>query len=134
MKATATTAVRDDVRPGSIGDEFIDYEEWLRPGEPEVYVWGVKWEALYPGMRFVPDSDEARQWSEPLGLRFQEVRIETRAQPRLDLLQPPGQHRLARNCGVPSAATAAPICGGCGLVNTSDRRASGACTSSSQRA
>lgn len=77
VRATATTAVRDDVWVRSVGDEFTDYEEWIRSGEPEGYVWGVKWQGLYPGMRLMPESDETRQWSERLGLPFHEVLIET---------------------------------------------------------
>ena len=77
VRATATTAVGRDVWPRSLGDEFIDYEEWLRAGEPEGYVWGVKWQVLYPGMRLMPDSDETRSWSAQLGLPFHEVLIET---------------------------------------------------------
>jgi hypothetical protein len=77
VRATATTAVRRDVWPRSVGDEFTDYEDWLRSGEPEGYVWGVKWQVLYPGMQLLPASDETRQWSERLGLQFHEVLIET---------------------------------------------------------
>ena len=77
VRATATTAVRHDVWPRSLGDEFTDYEEWLRSGAPEGYVWGVKWQGLYPGMQLMPESDETRQWSARLGLPFHEVLIET---------------------------------------------------------
>lgn len=80
VRATATTAVRHDVWPQSVGDELTDYEEWLRCGEPEGFVWGVKWQALYPGMRLLPDSDETREWSERLGRPFHEVVIETNGQ------------------------------------------------------
>jgi hypothetical protein len=77
VRATVTTAVGRDVWPRSLGDEFIDHEEWLRSGEPEGYVWGVKWQGLYPGMRLMPDSNETREWSAQLGLPFHEVLIET---------------------------------------------------------
>ena len=77
VRATATSAVRPDVWSRSLADEFTDYEEWLRAGEPDGYVWGVKWQGLYPGMRPMSPTDETRQWSERLGLPFQEVLIET---------------------------------------------------------
>jgi hypothetical protein len=77
VRATATTAVRHDVWPRSLGDEFTDHEEWLRFGAPEGFVWGVKWQGLYPGMRLMPESDETREWSSLLGLPFHEVLIET---------------------------------------------------------
>ncbi|MEQ7010410.1 hypothetical protein ABN028_29955 [Actinopolymorpha sp. B17G11] len=77
VKASVTTAVRRDVWPRSLGDEFTEYDEWLRSGEPEGYVWGVKWQCLYPGMQLMPESDETRDWSALLGLPFREVLIET---------------------------------------------------------
>lgn len=79
VRATVTTAVRRDVWPRSLGDEFIDYGEWCRAGEPEGYVWGVKWHGLYPGMRLMPDSDESQGWSAQLGVPFHEALIETDA-------------------------------------------------------
>lgn len=77
VRATATTAVRSDVWPRSLGDELTDYDAWRRSGEPEGYVWGVKWQGLYPGMQLMPDSDETREWAALLGLPFHEVLIET---------------------------------------------------------
>lgn len=41
------------------------------------YVWGVKWQLLYPGAGVVEDSPRALQWSEALGIEFHEVCIET---------------------------------------------------------
>ena len=31
------------------------------------YVWGVRWQELYPGMRLLQDSAEARKWEGELG-------------------------------------------------------------------
>lgn len=77
VRAAASTAVRRDVWPHSLGDEFINYDEWLRSGEPDGYVWGVKWQGLYPGMKLMPESDETREWAALLGRPFHEVLIET---------------------------------------------------------
>jgi hypothetical protein len=77
VRASAWTAVRRDVWPRSLGDEFIDYDEWLRAGEPEGYVWGVKWQGLYPGMKLMPETDETREWAAQLGRPFHEVLMET---------------------------------------------------------
>jgi hypothetical protein len=77
VRATVSTAVRPDVWPRSIGDEFIDYDQWVGAGEPEGYVWGVKWQGLYPGMQLMPESDETREWSARLGLPVRAVQIET---------------------------------------------------------
>lgn len=79
VRATVSTAVRRDVWPRSVGDEFIDYDRWVGAGEPEGYVWGVNWQGLYPGMRLMPESDESREWSARLGLPVREVLIETNA-------------------------------------------------------
>lgn len=77
VRASVTTGVRRDVWPLSLGDELTDYDAWLRSGEPDGYVWGVKWQCLYPGIRLMPESNEVREWSEHLGLPFHEVLIET---------------------------------------------------------
>jgi len=41
------------------------------------YVWGVKWQNLYPGMSLVEGSPDARQWSVDLGIPFYEAAAET---------------------------------------------------------
>jgi hypothetical protein len=77
VRATVTTAVRRDVWSESVGDQFTDYDRWLQAGEPEGYVWGVKWQALYPGIQLMPPTDETRDWSSVLGLPVYEALIET---------------------------------------------------------
>lgn len=77
VRASASTAVQPDVWRDSLGDEFTDYERWIAAGEPDGYVWGVNWQNLYPGMRLLPESEEAKAWSAQLGRDFHEVRIET---------------------------------------------------------
>ena len=41
------------------------------------YVWGVKWQALYPGMSLAQESPAADTWSAQLDLPFYEVHIRT---------------------------------------------------------
>jgi hypothetical protein len=79
VRATVTTPVKPDVWAYSLDDELTDYDIWLRSGEPEGFVWGVKWHGLYPGMRLQPESDETREWAAQLGLPFHEAVIETNA-------------------------------------------------------
>lgn len=67
VKAVVETTVRHDVWTRSHDDVLTDYETWLASGEPEGYVWGVKWSMLYPGMSLLPNSDDAAQWSAALG-------------------------------------------------------------------
>ena len=56
---------------------LIDYDQGR---DLDGYVWGVKWQDLYPGMRLVPDSAEAGQWSRETGVPFHEAIIEANAQ------------------------------------------------------
>ena len=77
--ADVQTSVRDDVWPNSWSDEFIDYSEWQRRGEPEGYVWGVNDMAAYPGARYLAESERAGKWWTRLGQPMHEVRIETNA-------------------------------------------------------
>jgi hypothetical protein len=57
-------------------DEFIDYDEWVRAGEPNGYCW---WQPAlgYPGMSNVADSTLAASWSERMGRKMHEICIET---------------------------------------------------------
>jgi len=74
VRATVTTAVRPDVWPNSLDDRLTDYEQGV---EMDGYVWGVKWQCLYPGMRLIEDSAEAAEWSEKIDLSLYEALIET---------------------------------------------------------
>lgn len=51
----------------SWSDDFTDFEQWTKAGEPEVYVWGINWSLAYPGFQTIPDSAEAAEWSRRLG-------------------------------------------------------------------
>lgn len=74
VRATVTSAVPPEVWAKSLGDRLIDYETGV---ELDGYVWGVKWQALYPGMQFVSPSADASHWEGVLGVPFYEVFIET---------------------------------------------------------
>lgn len=67
VRATATTAVSPEIWKQSLDERLIDYE---RGRELDGYVWGVKWQVLYPGMKLVPGSADATQWSRELGGLF----------------------------------------------------------------
>ncbi|HEX8002362.1 MAG TPA: hypothetical protein VF519_06670 [Mycobacteriales bacterium] len=47
--------------------------------EPGDYVWGVRWQCVYPGGSVVEPSEEAARWSAEVGVPFTEVRIEANA-------------------------------------------------------
>ncbi len=74
VRATVTTAVSPEVWKRSLDERLVDYEQGR---DLDGYVWGVKWQVLYPGMKLVPDSAEARRWSREIGLPFHEATIET---------------------------------------------------------
>lgn len=74
VHATVETAVPEVIWARSLDDRLIDYQTGV---DLDGYVWGVKWQNLYPGARLVDDSARARHWSRALGLDFHEVTIAT---------------------------------------------------------
>jgi hypothetical protein len=74
VHAAATSALSPQVWGKSLDERLIDYDEGC---ELEGYVWGVKWQNLYPGMRLVSESAEAGRWSRSLEIPFYEAAIET---------------------------------------------------------
>lgn len=77
VRATAVSAVRRDVWRRSLDERLLDYEAYLAEPELDGYVWGVNWQALYPGMSLREESAEADDWSRAVGIPFFEARIET---------------------------------------------------------
>jgi hypothetical protein len=74
VRAAATSALSPEVWKRSLDERLVDYEQGR---DLDGYVWGVKWQALYPGMKLVRDSADAQRWSHDLGLPFHEAAIET---------------------------------------------------------
>jgi hypothetical protein len=77
VKFDYETRVRDDVWPDSWTDEFTDYQNWQKAGEPDGYVWGTNWSNAYPGIVVVHDSTTAKHWSKRLGKDMFEGTLET---------------------------------------------------------
>jgi hypothetical protein len=50
-------------------------DQW--PWEPDGYVWGTNWSVAYPGLRAVPDSAQAAEWSRRLGKQMFEATLAT---------------------------------------------------------
>jgi hypothetical protein len=73
VRASVTSAIRRDVWPYSLDDGLIEFETGV---ELDGFVWGVKWEDLYPGAELV-NSAEAEEWAGDVGVPFHEVKIET---------------------------------------------------------
>jgi hypothetical protein len=77
VMAQVTTALPDETWRLSWTNEFIDYKDWDRAGNPPGFVWGVCWSNAYPGLTYVGDSDVAREWSDRLGHPMHEITIGT---------------------------------------------------------
>ncbi|MEU3602973.1 hypothetical protein ABZ714_30335 [Streptomyces sp. NPDC006798] len=76
VQARCETSVPAETWQISLDDRLIDHETGA---DLDGYVWGVKWHALHPGARLLPESEATRHWSKALGIEFHEVRIETNA-------------------------------------------------------
>lgn len=72
--AEVSSAVPESVWQRSLDNRLIDYETGK---DLEGYVWGVKWQVLYPGGRIIADSELAARWSCALAVDFHEVEIGT---------------------------------------------------------
>lgn len=76
VEARCETSVPAETWRVSLDDRLIDHETGV---DLDGYVWGVKWHALYPGARLLPESEVTRRWSKAVGIDFHEARIETNA-------------------------------------------------------
>lgn len=74
VRASVTSAVSPAIWKRSLDERLVDYEQGR---DLDGYVWGVRWQALYPGMKLMPESADARHWARELGLPFHEATIET---------------------------------------------------------
>lgn len=74
VRATVTSALSPGVWKRSLDERLVHYEQGR---DLDGYVWGVKWQVLYPGMKLVLESADAKRWSNELGLAFYEAAIET---------------------------------------------------------
>jgi hypothetical protein len=74
VRAVVTSALTPQIWKQSLDERLVDYEQGhVLDG----YVWGVKWQALYPGISLARDSVDAERWSNELGIPFYEAAIET---------------------------------------------------------
>ncbi|MFI5841168.1 hypothetical protein ACIA8K_15845 [Catenuloplanes sp. NPDC051500] len=74
VRASTTSALSPQIWKQSLDERLVDHEQGA---DLDGYVWGVKWQALYPGLALVASSSEAQQWSRDLGLPFHEATIGT---------------------------------------------------------
>lgn len=76
VEARCESSVPPETWRDSLDDRLIDHESAVDLGG---YVWGVKWHALYPGAKLLPESAATRRWAQAVGTDFHEVRFETNA-------------------------------------------------------
>jgi hypothetical protein len=69
-----TSALSPQVWSQSLDERLVDHDQ---SRDLDGYVWGVKWQNLYPGMKLMEESADAQQWSRDLGLPFYEATIES---------------------------------------------------------
>lgn len=74
VRAIVTSAVPPEIWKVSLDERLTDYEQGL---DLDGYIWGVKWQVLYPGITLIQDSADAERWSRDLALPFYEAAIET---------------------------------------------------------
>lgn len=74
VQATCTTALPAHTWRVSLDDRLTAYETGV---EFDGYVWGIKFQSIYPGATLIADSPTARSWAAAVGIDFHEVRIET---------------------------------------------------------
>lgn len=74
VRAVVTSALPPETWKRSLDPRLVDFDQGR---DLDGYVWGVRWQALYPGMKLLRDSADAQRWSNELGLPFYEASIET---------------------------------------------------------
>lgn len=74
VAATLTSALTPAIWASSLDERLIDYGQGV---DLDGYVWGVKFQSLYPGAELVANSPEASRWHEALGIPFHEAVLRT---------------------------------------------------------
>lgn len=74
VRASVKSALSREAWSHSLDDRLVDFEQGR---ELDGYVWGVRWQLLYPGAKLLPSTAETKAWSDRLGRPFHEALIET---------------------------------------------------------
>jgi hypothetical protein len=72
VEAQTETVPSAEIWRRSLDDRLIEFETGR---DLDGYVWGVRWQELYPGAKVVAGSKRARRWTLAIGIDFHEVRI-----------------------------------------------------------
>ncbi|MBN6039072.1 hypothetical protein [Amycolatopsis sp. 195334CR] len=76
VRASVTSTVSPETWSQSLDDRLLDFEQ---ARELDGYVWGVRWQELYPGAKLLPGTTETAEWSTRLNRPFHEAVIEANA-------------------------------------------------------
>ena len=76
VEADAETALEAKIWSESLDERLTDLEAF-NASDLAGYVWGVKWQGLYPGGKIIEESEKAQAWTEAVGVDFHEVVFET---------------------------------------------------------
>jgi hypothetical protein len=74
VQALATSALSPEIWRVSLDERLINYDQGV---DLDGYVWGVKWQALYPGLTLLEQSGHAQRWSNAVGITFHEAQVQT---------------------------------------------------------
>lgn len=79
-EALCRTALTPDGFVRCLPDDFVlSGPDYPAKDDPPGFVWGVRWAAAYPGLRYLADGERAREWTARLGRPMHEVLLETNA-------------------------------------------------------
>jgi hypothetical protein len=73
VEATITSTLTPRTWADSLDERLIDHESGK---DLDGYVWGVKFQALYPGGKLLEESEKADKWARAVGIPFHEAVIE----------------------------------------------------------
>lgn len=76
VRASVTSTVAPETWSQSLDDRLLDFEQGR---ELDGYVWGVRWQLLYPGAKLLPGTAETAEWYARLKRPFHEAVIEANA-------------------------------------------------------
>ncbi len=80
VHAVVESTLGDDTWKASWDDRFIDVASGQKLYETAPgYVWGVKWQLLYPGLRLITPSPDAERWSRKLDRQFYQAEADLNA-------------------------------------------------------
>jgi hypothetical protein len=73
VEATITSTLTPQIWADSLDERLIDHETGK---DLDGYVWGAKWQMLYPGATLLDESEIADKWGRAVGIPFHEAVIE----------------------------------------------------------